>query len=294
MTSGATNPILQQARTHLILGRVSNLPTIWSNCIAAWVLAHGGFTPALIYAMAAMSCLYVGGMYLNDACDAPYDAQYKKDRPIPRGLIHRTHVFIIAGILLLAGLMLSFSWGWTSLAGAFVLVTAIITYNAFHLYLSWSPVLMGLCRTLVYIAVGLAADGDYSFSQLLIWALALGAYVVGFSYIARVEDSNKLIKWTPLLLIFIPAILNLFPLNDPSRIIVSLFPIAWICYCLLWVVRPACVNYRRAVGGLIAGIALVDLLAVSQIGSPNPIIWQVLILCCFILALLGQRFIPAT
>ena len=29
-------------RTLLILGRVSNLPTVWSDCLAAWWLGGGG------------------------------------------------------------------------------------------------------------------------------------------------------------------------------------------------------------------------------------------------------------
>ena len=29
-------------RTLLILGRVSNLPTVWSNCLAGWLLDGGG------------------------------------------------------------------------------------------------------------------------------------------------------------------------------------------------------------------------------------------------------------
>ena len=29
-------------RTLLVLGRVSNLPTVWSNCLAGWLIAQGG------------------------------------------------------------------------------------------------------------------------------------------------------------------------------------------------------------------------------------------------------------
>ena len=29
-------------RTLLVLGRASNLPTVWSNCLAGWLLGEGG------------------------------------------------------------------------------------------------------------------------------------------------------------------------------------------------------------------------------------------------------------
>src|SRR5260221_167869 len=33
---------VRKLRTLLILGRVSNLPTVWSNCLAGWWLGGGG------------------------------------------------------------------------------------------------------------------------------------------------------------------------------------------------------------------------------------------------------------
>lgn len=287
-------PIFFHVRTHLVLGRVSNLPTVWSNCFAAWVLAQGSFTPALIFVLASMSCLYVGGMYLNDACDAAHDAQYKRDRPIPQGRIHRSTVFGTSFALMLLGLILAFSWGWLSLFGATLLTLMIIAYNVLHLYLRWSPIIMGGCRALLYVAVGLAAGGEYSFVNLLLWAGLLGLYVAGLSYVARVEESNILKRWTLLCAVFIPAFVNVYPFNDPARTIASVVALAWIVYCLAYVVRPHSRDLKRAVGGLIAGICLVDLLAVGHVMSPNPLTWQILIVGCFALTILAQKFVPAT
>ena len=33
---------MSKLRALLILGRVSNLPTVWSNCLAGWLLGGGG------------------------------------------------------------------------------------------------------------------------------------------------------------------------------------------------------------------------------------------------------------
>ena len=37
---GARQP--SNLRTLLVLGRASNLPTVWSNCFAGWLLGGGG------------------------------------------------------------------------------------------------------------------------------------------------------------------------------------------------------------------------------------------------------------
>ena len=70
-------------RALLVLGRVSNLPTVWSNCLAAWWLAGGGTVERLPFLLLGATLLYTGGMFLNDAFDADFDNQYRKERPIP-------------------------------------------------------------------------------------------------------------------------------------------------------------------------------------------------------------------
>ena len=35
---------LHKFKAILILGRISNLPTVWSNCLAAYILSEGGFS----------------------------------------------------------------------------------------------------------------------------------------------------------------------------------------------------------------------------------------------------------
>src|SRR5947199_337043 len=56
--------------TLLRLGRVSNLPTVWTNVLAGAVLAGGDWRSwRLGFVLLAMSLFYVGGMYLNDYFD---------------------------------------------------------------------------------------------------------------------------------------------------------------------------------------------------------------------------------
>ena len=55
-------------RAYLLLARISNMPTVWTNVLAAHVAA-GAALDTVPAAAAAMSCLYMGGMVLNDVCD---------------------------------------------------------------------------------------------------------------------------------------------------------------------------------------------------------------------------------
>src|SRR4029079_19649453 len=53
--------------TLLRLGRVSNLPTVWTNTLAGTLLAGGDWQNArTLTVVAAMSLFYEGGMFLND------------------------------------------------------------------------------------------------------------------------------------------------------------------------------------------------------------------------------------
>ena len=77
----------RQLRALLALSRVSNLPTVWSNCLAGWWLGgHGNFGNCRCCFL-GVSALYTGGMFLNDAFDADFDRQRRAERPIPSGAI---------------------------------------------------------------------------------------------------------------------------------------------------------------------------------------------------------------
>ena len=109
-------------RALLVLGRVSNLPTIWSNCLCGWLIGAGymGIEP-IDWRMVAWvgfgaTALYLGGMYLNDACDVAFDREHRKERPIPSGAISESAVWKIGIGLLAVGMgALSIQGGATAL-----------------------------------------------------------------------------------------------------------------------------------------------------------------------------------
>ena len=186
-------------RTLLELGRVSNLPTVWTNVLAGAVLSRGSLDPVtLVLLCAAGSLLYVGGMFLNDAFDRDFDARLRTERPIPAGRASARQVFGIGFALLAGGVTLVgvASWlralssttdgpGVRPLALAGVLSALVVFYDAFHKESPLSAVVMGLCRASLYVMAALtvgtltgAAAGG---------ALLLLLYVVGLSVVARRE-----------------------------------------------------------------------------------------------------------
>src|SRR6185369_2115097 len=78
---------LKYLRTLLILGRTSNLPTVWSNCLAGWLLGGGGDLNKLILLCVGATLMYLGGMFLNDSFDVEFDRLHRVERPIPSGAI---------------------------------------------------------------------------------------------------------------------------------------------------------------------------------------------------------------
>src|SRR5689334_5853574 len=111
------------------LGRVSNLPTVWTNVLAATVLAGGGWRSGRTgVILAAMSLFYVGGMYLNDFFDRAIDARERPARPIPAGDVTAATVAAIGFALLGCGIIAMTLLGGAGLLAGVVLALAIVGY----------------------------------------------------------------------------------------------------------------------------------------------------------------------
>src|SRR5215470_8587780 len=148
------NAVAAKLGVYLRLGRVSNLPTVWTNVLAGVVLAGARPEPRrLLVLWTALSCFYVGGMFLNDAYDRDVDARERPERPIPSGRIAAGEVYGIGYLLLAAGILLlvaeAFLFGgrksWAPAGAGATLAASIVFYDAWHKGNPLSPVLMGLC-----------------------------------------------------------------------------------------------------------------------------------------------------
>ncbi|MBW3570681.1 MAG: UbiA family prenyltransferase [Gemmatimonadetes bacterium] len=258
-------------RTYLRLGRVSNLPTIWTNVLAGAALAGAAPRPATALLLClAVSLLYTAGMFLNDAFDREVDARERPERPIPAGEITAAEVFL-AGFAMLGG-------GWLLLAGAArahgsaaapavaaLLAGAIVVYNLWHKGNPLGPVLMGLCRALVYAAAALAVVPGLA--ARVVWgAAALLAYVVGLTFAAKQESRGRVRNLWPLLLIAAPLAYAAVVAQWSATVVVLFAALtAWIALSVSALRGPA-PDLGRGVVRLIAGIALVDALFVAAAG----------------------------
>lgn len=277
-----------------MLGRVSNLPTVWSNVLAAWLLAGGGTPGRLSALLLGATAVYVAGMFLNDACDADFDARHRLDRPIPLGWVREWQVWVAGGGLLVGGFALLAELGSATAGWGLGLVAAVLIYDFTHKAVPFSPVLMALCRIFLFLASSSAAaeglTGDAAWS-----AVVLGLYVIGLSYVARRESGGGSIQAWPLVALAAPfllaGLLNA-PVDwtAPTVLFPALFLAGWILRCLSCLRDGGARGRRLAVSGLLAGIALVDALAVAAPLRP----WGGAFLGLFALALLFQRRIPAT
>jgi hypothetical protein len=281
-------------RTLLILGRVSNLPTVWSNCLAGWWLGGGENFGKLPLLFLGVSALYTGGMFLNDAFDADFDRQRRAERPVPSGAISLAAVWRWGWAWLALGLLCLTILGKTPGALGVVLAICIVIYDATHKAIPVSPWLMGMCRFWVYVIAG--STGALDLNGWPIWCgVALALYVAGLGCVARRESSRKPIPWWPLALLAAPIVLAMMMDTGDSRlpgVWLSLILALWVAYCTRTIFQPGEVNVTRIVSGLLSGIVLVDWLAVGPLLSHQ--LSTVLFLALFGATLWLQRFVPAT
>jgi 4-hydroxybenzoate polyprenyltransferase len=279
--------------TLLRLGRVSNLPTVWTNVLAATVLAGGAWQNARTgLVLVAMSLFYVGGMYLNDYFDRAIDARERPGRPIPAGDITANAVAAAGFGMLFAGVVLLAATGVIAAVMGLVLAALIAAYNLFHKGVALSPVTMGLCRAFVYFGAAAAVAAQVP-SPVLLAGLVLTAYVAGLTYAARQESLDRVGNLWPLVLLAAPMALALPALREGAgAVAVWLGLVGWSAYAVyLLAKRPMPGAVPRAVGALIAGISLVDAAFLAGIGAIMPACVAV---AGFAATLFSQRYIAGT
>jgi len=278
-------------RTLLTLGRVSNVPTVWSNCLAGWLLTGAPLDGSFALLCLGATCVYVGGMYLNDAFDAPYDQQHRPERPIPSGAIRVEAVWGWGFAWLGIGVACLCLFGKVTMILGLLLALSVLIYDAVHKVFAFSPVLMAGCRFfLVLTAASIPRD---AVEGLAVWsALVLGCYIIGLSCLAKRESAGGALTYWPWIFLSAPILLALIVNSGTQHLrtlLLCVLLLLWMVRCLRFAVAPQR-NIGRAVAGLLAGIPLVDWLAVWQGEALTALIFGAL----FGLSLLFQRFVPAT
>ena len=276
----------------LRLGRVSNLPTVTSNVLAAVALSRGSASAATIALVCvAMSLMYVAGMFLNDAFDREIDARERPERPIPSGQIGAAAVFDAGFVLLFAGIALTTAIavatgaGWRPILCSVALASLIVIYDAYHKGNPLSAVVMGLCRVGVYATAGFVVAREVD-TALVHGIFALLAYLIGLTHIARAENLLRMDSAWPLAVLGVP-----FWIAWPSG---GLAAAIYVLFALSTLRALALVSMRRikhAVGALIAGIALLDACMAANAGCPRLALTAI---AAWVATLVFQRVVPGT
>lgn len=291
-------------RDALILGRVSNLPTVWTNTLVGLALAGGAAGGVVDNARAlplllALSLFYLGGMYLNDAFDAALDAVERPERPIPSGRVGRGTVFALGFAMLGSGLALLLWIGlgtvggtgyWPAAAGL-ALAAAILFYDWHHKNNPLSPLVMGLCRVLVYVTAGLSVAVPLP-ATLWLAAGALLCYLIGLTYIAKQENLARIANLWPLGFLAAPLAYGAVLIAEqPWAALPWLALVAWMAMALWFLRRRGPGDIPRAVVSLLAGICLLDAVLIAGAGAPGL---AALAFLAFPLTVVFQRYVPAT
>jgi hypothetical protein len=284
----------------LRLGRVSNLPTVWTNVLAGIVLSGATVTatPAILLLL-SLSLFYVAGMFLNDAFDRDFDQRNRPDRPIAAGEVSAAAVFAYGFGLLACGLALLFAvgygmpagTGWRAPVAGALLAAAIVIYDAWHKGNPAGPFLMGLCRFLVYLVAGLAVAGALP-ERLLLAAVVSLCYLIGLTYVSKQESSRRVESLWPLLFLAVPFAYGIpFAVASGAALVLYLILLGTVGASLILLFRQGAPDVPHAMMLLIAGISLLDGLFMA--GQGHELLASAAI-AAFLLTLALQRFIAGT
>ncbi len=284
----------------LRLGRISNLPTVWTNVLVGAMLAGAQLgEPRLPVLMLALSLFYVGGMFLNDAFDRDFDAEHRPERPIPSGQVSVQQVFSSGFGLLVAGVALVAvaSRGadgmpaWPAMAASVALAAAIVFYNAHHKGNPLSPLVMGLCRVFVVLTAAFSIAAALP-AAVTLAAGALLCHLIGLTYIAKQEHLDRIGSLWPLGFLAVPVVYGVtLALATPATWLPLALYVGVLLFALSLLRRRARGDVPRAVVTLIAGMSVLDGVVLAGAGQLVP---AVLAVVGFVLTLALQRWVSGT
>jgi 4-hydroxybenzoate polyprenyltransferase len=216
-------------KPYLDLCRISNLPTVWTNVLAAAVVSGAAFSWSTFLVLCfSLSLFYSAGMCLNDLLDVKIDQVHKPFRPLPsrRMSTKEATLFTMVLFAVALSLLLVVPYQRTVYAGL-LLLGLIIAYNRIHKRTPMSVFLMAACRLMIFVISALAITATVAI-PVWIGGVAQFSYVLLLTLVARFENGMK----APFSFPLIPVMLSGISLLDGAIMAFFASP-AWFVAGLL-------------------------------------------------------------
>ena len=190
-------PALLVLRQYLLLVRLPNTFTAPSNILAGYfalILPSYANVSHLAILILSSLLLYLSGIVFNDYFDIEEDRKERPFRPLPSGKVTKQKAFIIAAASMLAGNILVFAVGATSVVISIILSATIIAYNYRLKHTVAGPFTIGAARFL-NVSLGaspafpalLFSNNNILIVRIMIVSVSMFLYVIAISILSRME-----------------------------------------------------------------------------------------------------------
>jgi 4-hydroxybenzoate polyprenyltransferase len=283
-------------RAYIELVRPANVVTSLADVLAGYGIAGLSHHAAVPWLLVSTSCLYAGGVVLNDVFDRDLDRVERPERPIPSGRVSVGAAARFGAVLLIAGIVIAAMATLTAGVLAAAIASFVLLYDAWGKR-QWlfGPVNMGICRGF-NLLLGVAAVPAAVASA---WPLALlpVVYITGVTALSRGEVHGGRREVAAFALISLSLVLIALLLlagmhRSPAAALLTvilgvvLLPLVWRAYR-----SPDAVTIRRAIRGGVLLLAVMDAaLGAAYAGN----LYSLLILATATIAGRLARLFPVT
>ncbi len=273
-----------------MVGNVAQLPTLWSNTLAGWLLCGGGNTASFCALLLGLSSLYLGGMFLRFAWDPPHAGLARLVPGFSLSVINRQTLALSCLGWFFLGSLLLVLLGRTTAVLAIVLLALTLLNVLLPGQFTLARISARLWRFLIYLTAGAATD--YGINGTTVWSsLAMTLYVQGIQlYEQQSPTVSGLKRFAPTSWLVMPLLFACLINGNGYHLAAVSYALLlglWIYWCIHDAFGKPHAEVQLAWAHLTTGIVLVDLLAVA---ASIDQAWVFFL--CFFGALVLQRTAP--
>ena len=172
--------------TFLKIGRISNLPTVFSNVALAFFLSGNTSFISLSSFFLLSSFFYIGGIYFSDWRDSDFDLKHSKENHFSSFGISEKNLLSLSLLFLSLGFLIYLPFSTKiGIFFALLLLSSILAYGFWHKK-KFGFLLLGFCRSFLYLWVFFSHQNSFSLENLFP-AMTLFSYAALLTFYARDE-----------------------------------------------------------------------------------------------------------